>query len=308
MQKKNEPCNKNSKNKPTGRNLLFALTVLLITFLAELIGGLISGSLALVSDSFHVLADIFSLGLTYIALNIAVNKEPSKQFPFGFHRLEVFATVFNGMTLVFIAGFIISEAFDRFINPSEINISLALVIAVVGLAVNLFSMRLLSHQHEHKTDMNIKSAWWHILSDALASAAVITGLTAIYLFKMPVIDPIIAILISLLLLRGGISVTWEALRLLLQECPIDTSEAKSQILSLPHVLDVDGMFFWELCSHIRIGTLHVITDLEKIENTQSVYEEIKDLLREKFNIRNVTIQFETAQMADNHSHSLRHKH
>lgn len=299
---------KGKNNNQAGKSLLFTLTILTITFLAELIGGLISGSLALVSDSFHVLTDILSLGLAYIALNIAVSKEPSKRFPFGLHRLEVFATIFNGITLVFIAGFIIREAFERFSNPSEINISLALFIAGVGLIVNLFSMWILSRYHEHKIDMNIRSALWHVLGDALASVGVIIGLTAIYFFKMPVIDPIIAILISLLLLKGGISVTWEALRLLLQECPIDTSQAKSQILALPHVLDVDGMFFWELCSHVRIGTLHVITDLVEIEKTQSVYDEIKDLLRKKFNIRNVTVQFETVQMATDHSHSLRHKH
>lgn len=296
------------KNSKTGRNLLLALTVLTITFLAELVGGLISGSLALVSDSFHVLTDILSLGLAYIALNIAVIKEPSKRFPFGFHRLEVFATIFNGITLVFIAGFIIREALVRFSNPGEINISLALLIAVVGLIVNLFSMWILSHHQEHKKDMNIRSALWHVIGDALASVGVIISLTTIYFFKIPWLDPITAILISLLLLYGGVTVTWEALRLLLQECPIDTSHAKSQILTLPNVLDVDGMFFWELCSHIRIGTLHVVTDLEEIEDTQNVYEEIKKLLREKFNIRNVTIQFETEQMAANHSHSLRHKH
>ena len=307
MQKKDKTY-ENNKNKLTGKNLLFALSVLIITFFAELIGGFLSGSLALISDSFHVLTDILSLGLAYIALNIAVNKEPSKQFPFGFHRLEVFATIFNGITLVFIAGFIISEAFDRFTNPSEINISLAMIIAIFGFIVNLLSMWILSRHHEHKMDMNIRSAWWHILGDALASIGVIIGLTMIYFFKMPVIDPIIAVFISLLLLKGGTSVTWEALRLLLQECPIDTSHAKSQILLLPHVLDVDGMFFWELCSHVRIGTLHVITDLEEIQSTQSVYEEIKDLLREKFNIRNVTVQFETARMAENHFHSLHHKH
>lgn len=295
-------------NNWIGKNLLFALSVLGITFLAELIGGLISGSLALVSDSFHVLSDILSLGLTYVALNLAVNKKPSKRFPFGFHRLEVFVTIFNGLSLVFIAGFIIREAFDRFSNPSEINISLALLIAVIGLIVNLLAMWILSHHHELKKDMNIRSAFLHIMGDALASIGVIIGLTAIYFFEMPVIDPIIAVFISLLLFKGGASVTWEALRLLLQECPIDTNQAKSQILELPHVLDVDGMFFWELCSHVRIGTLHVITDLKEIENTQSIYEEIKDLLREKFNIRNVTVQFETVQMAANHSHTLRHEH
>ncbi|HJN02131.1 MAG: cation diffusion facilitator family transporter [Nitrospinota bacterium] len=308
MQKKNKIYKNNSKNKITGKNLLFALTILIITFLAELIGGLISGSLALVSDSFHVLTDILSLGLTYIALNIAIYKEPSKQFPFGFHRLEVFATIFNGITLVFIAGFIISEALDRFSNPSEINIFLALTIAIVGLGVNLTSMLILSSHHEHKTDMNIRSAWWHIMGDTLASVGVIIGLTAIYFFKMPVIDPVIAVLISLLLLKGGISVTWEAIRLLLQECPIDTGQAKSLIKELPHVLDVDGMFFWELCSHIRIGTLHVITDLAEIKETHRLYDNIKDLLREKFNIKNVTIQFKTSQMVENHSHSLHHEH
>ncbi len=296
------------KDNRQGKNLLFALSVLIITFIAELIGGIISNSLALVSDSFHVLTDILSLGLTYIALNIAVSKAPSKRFPFGFHRLEVLATVFNGMTLVFIAGFIIREAFIRFANPSEISISLALWIAIVGLIVNLFSMWLLSHNHQHKKDMNIRSAWWHIFGDALASLGVIITLTVIHFFEMPILDPIVAIFISLLLLIGGISVVWEAIRLLLQECPIDANQAKSQILSLPHVLDVDGMFFWELCSHIRIGTLHVITDLVEIQNTQGVYEEIKNLLREKFGVRNVTIQFETAQMAENHSHHFYHKH
>ncbi len=291
-----------------GKNLLFALAILGITFIAELVGGLLSGSLALVSDSFHVLSDILSLGLTYIALNVAVNKEPSKRFPFGFHRLEVFATIFNGVSLVFIAGFIIHEAFDRFTNPSEINISLALSVAVVGLIVNLSCMRILSHKHEHKKDMNIRSAFFHVMGDTLASIGVIIGLSAIYFLKMPVIDPIIAILISILLLKGGGSVTWEAVRLLLQECPIDTGKAKTQILKVPHVLDVQGMFFWELCSHIRIGTLHVITDLEKIESTQTVYEEIKDLLKEKFDVKNVTVQFETAHAAENRSHDLHHKH
>lgn len=297
-----------SKENLHGKNLLFALCILTITFFAELIGGFLSNSLALVSDSFHVLSDILSLGLTYVALNVAVSREPSKRFPFGFHRLEVFVTIFNGISLVFISGFIIREAFVRFTDQSEINISLALLVALVGLVVNLFTMRLLSQHHQHKKDMNIRSAWLHVVGDALASAGVIIVLTVIHFYEMPVLDPIIAIVISLWLLKAGSSVAWEAIKLLLQECPIDTSLAKSQILGLPHVKAVDGMYFWELCSHVRIGTLHVITDLVEIQSTQGVYEEIKDLLRKKFDVKNVTVQFETTQMAKKYSYDLYHKH
>lgn len=297
-----------SKKNLHGKSLLIALSILTITFFAELIGGFLSNSLALVSDSFHVLSDILSLGLTYVALNIAVNREPSKRFPFGFHRLEVFVTIFNGISLVFISGFIIREAFLRFTDQSEINISLALLVAVVGLVVNLFTMRLLSQHHQHKKDMNIRSAWLHVVGDALASVGVIIVLTVIHFFEVPVLDPIIAVVISLWLLKGGSNVAWEAIKLLLQECPIDTRQAKSQIQGLPHVIEVEGMYFWELCSHIRIGTLHVITDLVEIQSTQGVYEEIKELLKKKFDVKNVTVQFETTQMAKKYSHDLYHKH
>ncbi len=146
------------------------------------------------------------------------------------------------------------------------------------------------------------------MGDALASVGVIVALTAIYFFEIPLIDPIVAIIISILLLKGGIAVTWDAIRLLLQESPIDVSKAKSHILELPHVLDVEGMYFWELCSHVRIGTLHVVTDLAEIQNTQEVYEAIKDLLKKKYNVSNVTVQFNTTEMATNHPHVLDHEH
>ena len=147
----------------------------------------------------------------------------------------------------------------------------------------------------------------HVVGDALASIGVILALTAIYFFEILLINPIVAIFISILLLKEGITVAWDAIRLLLQECPL-MSVRQNHIYQRCPVLDVEGMYFWELYSHVRIGNLHVVTDLAEIQNTQEVYEEIKDMLRKKFDVRNVTVQFETAEMAINHSHTLHHKH
>jgi len=291
-------------NISSAKKLGFVIIILSITFLAEIIGGLVFGSLSLISDSIHVFSDIFSLTLAFLALKIALKKPETEKMTFGYHRLEVFSALFNGLTLTIISVYIIFEAFHRFRNPIEVIPVPSLIIAVVGLIINISSAIILkpSHSHHHEEDINLKSAYLHILGDALASVAVIIGMTVITFTGITVIDPIVAVIISIIILYGSIKVIKKAIEILLQKSPKNIEEIRNVLESINGVISVEDLHFWQVCSHLTIGTAHIIVSVEKIQETAAIDNEVRKLLDNKFNIKHMTSQYETPEMSTLHPH------
>lgn len=274
--------------KITQRLLLAAIFTSTI-FLAELIGGILFGSLSLVADSFHVILDVAALLFSFAALRLAL-RESNNEYTFGYHRLEVFAALTNGILLTLTIVFIISEAADRLMNPVTMIPLNILIIAIIGLGANLFSIKLLGHQHEH--DINVKSAYLHVLGDTLASIAVIVGTLVIIGWKVYWLDPIIAFVIVGILIQGTYRVLKEAVSTLMQKSPIDTKEVRKWLIDQPKIEDVHDLHIWRLCSNIIVLTCHTVVESCELAEICELREKIQADLIQKFEIQHSTIQFE----------------
>jgi len=275
------------------QKLLFASLITSTIFVAELIGGLLFGSLSLIADSFHVILDIVALLFSFGALRLAM-RESNDQYTFGYHRLEIFAALTNGILLSFATFFIIYEAIQRFIAPIEVIPLDVLVIAIIGLGANVLSIRLIGSRYNE--DINVKSAYIHILGDTLSSVAVIIGAIFILFFQywssIYVIDPLIALIIAGLLIRGTYRVLKESLSTLMQKSPIDTNEVITWLNAQPQIMDTHDLHIWRLCSNVIILSCHIVVKSNEFSEVCSIREKLHANLLQRFNIQHSTIQIE----------------
>lgn len=292
----------------SGKSLIIVIIILGIVFVLELSGGLIFSSLSLVSDSAHVFFDVFSLVLTYATLSIAKGKNPTKEMTYGYHRLEVFSAIINGVTLTGVSFIILYEAYHRFFETPEINAFYVMVIAIVGLIVNIISALIIMSDKSYKVDINIRSAFLHLIGDTGASFAVIIGMIFIIYTGIRIIDPIVAILISLLILFSTIRVLLKSTGILLQKSPVDVERIVERIKGIERIINAEDVHFWQVCSYFIVGTANIITDLEKIEDTEGIREQIEKILKDEYHVQHITLQFETPEMSKLHKHQLNHNH
>ena len=290
------------------KKLVVTISILSVTFVAELVGGLISGSLSLVADSVHVFSDVFSLMLAFAAMSLAHRLMPTDRMTFGYHRLEVFSALFNGAALVAISLFVLFEAVQRYLHPQEVKAWTAMAVAGVGLVVNVVAAKILRSDMGGRQDLNLRSAYLHVLSDALASVAVIVGMLVVAFTRYVFIDPIVAALISLLILYSALRVLAEGTGILLQQAPADVGAIREKVRQIEHVVDIQDVRLWRVCSVLAVGTAHVITDVERLEETEPIYEEVVRVLEEECCTRHLTLQFETPAMSRRHSHEFNHQH
>jgi cobalt-zinc-cadmium efflux system protein len=278
--------------KSSGYRLLFATVFNFVIALAEVIGGFMSGSLSLVSDALHNLSDGIALFIAFLAGQ--VGKRPSNERKtFGYKRIEILAAFFNSILLSVISIYLFYEAFRRILNPVPIKGMIMFIIAGVGLAANLSAMLLL--RKDAGANINIKSAYLHLLSDTLSSVAVIIGGIIIYIYRIYWIDPIITILIGLYVLRE----TWKILRqtidILMQSTPVhlDLMEIRTDLENLPSVENIHHVHAWNLDDRSIQFECHI--ELSKdinISEAENVHEKIKEILNDRYGINHITIQFE----------------
>ena len=285
-----------------------AALLLSITFLAELLGGIVFGSLSLISDSFHVISDLGSILIASFALSVAQKRHPTQQMAFGYHRLEVMSALFNGIVLSIISAIIFLEAWERFRNPGEIQAGGAFVIAVIGLVVNLIVIRFFHHAPDRHHDVNIRSAYLHIMGDILASVSVVVGIGAIKLFNMPIIDPIVAAFVALLLLIGASRVLYASAEILIHKSPQDIDHVRQRVLQIDGVKDLLDVRLWQVCSHLTVGTAHVVVSVDSLEATGPIKQNIRSIIQEEFDVRDITLECETEKGSKEHSHRFEHQH
>jgi cobalt-zinc-cadmium efflux system protein len=285
-----------------------AALLLSITFVAELLGGIVFGSLSLISDSFHVISDLGSILIASFALSVANKRHPTQRMAFGYHRLEVMSALFNGIVLSIISAVIFLEAWDRFRNPGEIQTGGAFVIAVIGLVVNLIVIRFFHHSPDKDKDVNIRSAYLHIMGDILASVSVVVGIGAIKLFNMPIIDPIVAAFVALLLLVGASRVLYASADILLHKSPQDIDRVRQRVLEIDGVKDFLDVRLWQVCSHLTVGTAHVVVSVDSLEATGPIKQNIRSIIQEEFDVRDITLECETEKGSEEHSHQFEHHH
>lgn len=274
--------------------LSFSITILIL--LAEVIGGVLSNSLALLSDAGHVLTDAFALGLSMIAARIS--RKPSDQrATFGYQRVGLLAAIVNGLSLVGIAVFIFLESYERFVSPPQIDISIMLPIAAGGLIGNILMALILGHGHE---DLNIKSAWLHVLGDTLSSLGVIISGIVISLTGWVYADPLASLIIGGIIITGGIRVVREATRVFLEMVPkgFDVEHIARSIAEMPEVMGIHDVHVWSL-AHRRVAfSAHIWVHDQKLSELEPLRSRIETVLR-GLNISHILLQFECAECATN---------
>src|SRR3990172_4416157 len=259
--------------------LRLAIPLTLAVFGFELFGGIWSNSLALLSDSLHVLFDATARALSAAAI-VPAPRRASDRHSYGLHRGEILAALLNGVTVALVAGWIFFEAWERLANPQQIRVGGMMAVAAAGLVANAVVVRLL-HGHHHE-DLNVRGAYLHVIGDLLASAAVIAGGVVIWATGWTLVDPILGFAIGLLLLWGAGRLVRESLPVLMEGVPagLTVEGVAAAVLAVPGVGDFHRVHIWSLCSHIRALSAHVTVDVTAGRATQTVLDDVNALLHQ----------------------------
>jgi cobalt-zinc-cadmium efflux system protein len=274
------------------KNLKIAIFLTTFIFFLEFAGGVLSNSLALLSDSAHVFMDVVALFLAYGAIRISA-RPSNRNVTFGYHRFEIFAALINGITIIGIAFFIFFEAYGRILNPPAVKGMEVFIIATIGLIVNTWAaLKLQGHR-----DLNIKAAYLHIIGDALASVAVIAGATIIIFTGNHVVDPVLSILIGMMLLYGAIKLVLGSARILLEFAPkhVDADTLVKVLMDIEGIKGAHDIHIWSICSTIHAMSAHVLVDRIHIAQTEVMTRNISKIVKERFQIFHTTLQFECAE-------------
>jgi len=261
-----------------------------IITITEIIGGILSGSLSLISDALHNLTDGIAIIVSYTALKLR-NVKNSPKHTFGLKRAEIFAAVINSTVLFFISIFLFYEAIHRFISPEPIKGKLMIIVASVGLIANVTGTLLL-RKDAHKS-INIRSAYLHLLIDALSSVTVIIGGILITLFDILWIDPVLTIIIALYVLKESLGILKESSHILLEGAPpeIDLKTIQQKVEELPEVCDIHHIHIWKIGEKDIHFEAHINSLDILISETVKVQHKIEHIL-EEIGIKHVTLQFE----------------
>ncbi len=280
--------NRDMQNNDVEKSLKIAIVLTSVFFVVEVTGGLISGSLSLLGDAGHMFRDVFALFISLSAINIA-KKLPTKTKTFGYHRIEIFAAFVNGILLVGISGWIFWEAYLRFLAPEPIESTIMFIVALIGLVVNLYVALKLHGSH----DLNVRSAFLHVVTDAVSSIAVIVASVVIFFTGEVMVDSIIGAIIGVIVLYSSIGLLKESVRILLEFRPedVDFDKIVEMIEEIDGVEGVHNVHIWSLCSHINVFDAHIYTTEPDMSRIEEVKRSIKERL-EKFNIKHSTLEFE----------------
>lgn len=274
-----------------GRRRLGIVLALVVGFLAvEVVGSLLTNSLALLADAGHMLTDAVGVGLALMAIHFAARPATASK-SFGYYRLEILAALANGVLLFGVAAYILYEAYQRFTVPPDVLSLPMLAIAGIGLAVNLVSMRLLSGGA--KTSLNMRGAYVEVLGDLLGSFAVLVAGVVIFVTGWTAADPIASVVIALLILPRTWSLLREAIDILLQATPkgVDLDEVRAHLLRGEGIVDAHDLHAWTLTSGMHVVSAHVV--IEPTADPAEVLDEVCRCLSDDFDMEHSTIQLET---------------
>ncbi|WP_079529731.1 cation diffusion facilitator family transporter [Halobacillus hunanensis] len=259
--------------------------------IAEFLGGLFTNSLALLSDSGHMLSDSFSLGLSLLAFRMA-DKQATDEKTYGFKRFEVLAALFNGITLFAISIYIFIEAYQRFLEPPSVASYGMLGIAFLGLVINIIVAWILRSKGDTKENLNMRSAFLHVLGDLLGSVGAIVAALLILFFNWNLADPIVSVVVSILIIISAWRVTKDSIHVLMEGTPetITMKEVTTTLLSIPNVEDIHDLHVWTITSGYPAlsGHLEVKTNSDR----DKILLQATQMLKEEFGIEHSTLQLE----------------
>jgi len=273
------------------KRLIISLTITLAVMLVEIIGGILTGSIALLSDAGHMFTHSFAISISLAAAYIA-RKPPCHHRTFGLYRAEILAAFINGIMLLFVVGIILYEAIQRIIRPEEIDAIQMLGIALIGLAVNVASILIL--RSGFKSSLNIRSVFYHLLGDAASSVGIVIAAVIIFYTGLNILDPVISIGISVLILVWAVSILRESGRILLEMSPpgIDTDIIEDDLKKkFPMIRKMEKVHLWAITTDMLVFSAHITLD-ETAGNDccTTLFPEINHYLSHKYNIIETTMQ------------------
>ncbi len=274
----------------------FFLSIVLNSFItiAEIVGGILSGSLALISDAVHNLTDVVSLIIGYLGERFS-QKQLDKFHTFGFKRTEVVTAFLNGVFLFVIAGWLIIEAFKRILSPGEINLKIMLIASLIGLIGNFISIILL-HSHREQ-NLNVKAAYLHLFFDTISSVFVVLAVPLIYFTGIRIVDPLVTFIIVGFIIKSSYNLVKNTFHILVMGVPADQDIEliARELEKIYGIENIHHIHLWSVDSKNAFISLHAVTSRH---DTDKLIEEINSSLREKFGISHTTIQVENKNLCD----------
>ncbi len=272
------------------RKVLGLVLVLTAAYMViEMIGGVITNSLALLSDAGHMVSDVGGLAISLVAITLACRPSTPER-PYGYRRLEILAAMVNGIVLIAIDIYILFSAYQRMLDPQEVQSLEMLSVAVGGLVINMISVKILSSAS--KRSLNIRSAFIHVIADALGSVGAIIAGVVMYFTNFYFVDSLVSFLIGIMLIPSIWRLLKESSNILLESCPLDVGvlQVKNELKHVIGVKDAHDLHIWSISSGIFSLSVHLV--IENLNEGTKILKNTKDMLKEKFGIEHATIQIE----------------
>ena len=273
-----------------GKNLFIAILLNVIITLAQVLGGIFSGSLALISDGVHNVSDVAALIIAWWA-NALAKKESTPEKSFGYKRAEILATLFNASVLIGIGVYLIVESVERFANPQVISSEIVIYMALLGIALNAISVYLL--KDDAHDNMNMKAAYLHLLTDVMTSVAVLFGGLAMMFYEIYWLDSLLCLFIAFYLIKSSLSLLYESSAILMQFAPkdINAAEIKKYILQNAAIIDATDIHLWQLSDKESILEAKLcFKENLTLSEAQDVVAELKESLRQEFYLSHMTFE------------------
>ena len=282
------------ERRKDARRLFFALGLTGTIAVAEVVGGFLTNSLALMSDAGHMLMDVSALALSLLALWFA-GKPADQKKTYGYYRMEILSALVNGVLLLGITGFILWEAWERLRAPAEVKLGPMAVVAAIGLLANLGALGFLHSTHS----MNVRGAFLHVLGDALSSVGVLLGAGLMALTGWFMVDPLISLLISVVIVYGAVRLVRDAVDVLLEAVPshVDMPAVKELLLKVQGVREVHDLHVWTISSGMYALSAHLVVEDPRVCNNDTILSAVKHELNDRFGIDHTTIQIESESYA-----------
>ena len=282
------------------RKLILSLSITLVVMIVEVVGGFLTHSIALISDAGHMFTHCFALGISVAAIMIA-RKPLCHHRTFGLYRAEIVAAFVNGLFLLFVVAIIIYEAVLRIIHPEEVLSLHMLMIALVGLAVNLVSIGIL--HGSHKEDMNVRSVFYHMVADAASSVGIVVAAIVIFYTGLNIIDPLVSLGISGVIIYWAWGILKDSTIILLEMAPrgLNTDIISDDLKShFPEIRELFNVHLWTITADMLVFSAHVLLNevQENSVNQDTLIERINRYLSEQYQVIESTIQMTSGQAAE----------
>ncbi|WP_232688756.1 cation diffusion facilitator family transporter [Halobacterium zhouii] len=295
----NHDHDSHDKRSDSARTLGVVAAINAVGFVVELAGGLAFGSVALLSDAFHMLFDATAYVFAWAAAVVVARSDPGERWTYGLARAEPFAAFVNGLLLVPTVGYLLYESYQRFLDPTAINAQMTILLGAFGLGINLFSVYVLEGED---LSLNERGAYVHLLADAAGSVAVIVATAAVAVTGISLFDPLAAVAVAALIVWSAVGVLRESVAVLFQKSPVATGDVRAVVAGVPGVQRVPDVHLWHLHSDLLVATVYLVDDCETTAERDRVVEHVHERLEAEFGVGHATVEAVGEAHTDAHCH------